>query len=292
MNARIFGSLCAAIAIAAMVLCPVPAQAAAAGGSILIISDAEGVAGVCRQSLTEPASSELRQLLTGEVNAAVEGFLQGGAGEVVVWDGHDGSQTLSALTIHPRARVIMGSPSPSGLLGRKFAGIAFVGQHAKANSKAAVMAHSFSSLGIQNMWLNNKPVGEIEVWAAMAGQFGTPVIFLSGDQAAEADLHAIVPGVETVAVKESLAYYTCISMSAEAAREAISQGAMRAMKKLPDSRPYRLTGPVALRIEYSTRSTLPLNVGRLPGSEVIDARTVEYRGKDVLEAWTFYSAAR
>jgi D-amino peptidase len=258
--------------------------------SILLITDAEGVAGVCRQDQTDPSNPELRQLLTGEINSAVDGFLDGGAEEIVVWDGHDGSQTLSALTIHPKARLLMGSPAPSGLLDRGFAALAFVGQHARANRKNGVMAHSFSSLGIQNMWLNGSPVGEIEVWTAIAGQFNTPVIFLSGDRAAAEDLRAIVPKAETVEVKEGLAYYTCISLAAPAAREAIRAGAARAMKKLGEVPPYRLGSPVALRVEYSTRSTLPLNAGLSPGSEVIDARTIEFRGKDVLEAWTRYRA--
>src|SRR5207247_1338331 len=62
--------------------------------SVFMITDAEGVAGVCRQDQTEPKDSEMRQLLTGEINAAVEGFLSGGADEVVVWDGHDGRDAL------------------------------------------------------------------------------------------------------------------------------------------------------------------------------------------------------
>jgi hypothetical protein len=33
----------------------------------------------------------------------VEGFLAGGADEVVIWDGHDGSQTIAALTVDPKA---------------------------------------------------------------------------------------------------------------------------------------------------------------------------------------------
>jgi D-amino peptidase len=260
--------------------------------TILMITDAEGVAGVCRQDQTDPGNPELKQLLTGELNAAVEGFLAGGADEVLVWDGHDGSQTLSVLTIHPKARLLMGSPAPSGLLERMFAGVAFVGQHARANRKGGVMAHSFSSLGIQNMLMNGNPVGEIEVWTAMAGHFGTPVIFLSGDGAAAEDLKSIVPGAETVVVKEGLSYYTCISMSAPAAREAIRAGAARAMQKVEEVKPYRVGNPVALRIEFSTRSTLPLHAGLAPGSEVIDARTIEFRGKDVLEAWTRYRSTR
>src|SRR5438045_8415148 len=75
--------------------------------TIFLITDAEGVGGVCRQDQTEPKDQEMRQLLTGEINAAVEGFLAGGADEVVVWDGHDGSQTISTLTIHPKAKLVM-----------------------------------------------------------------------------------------------------------------------------------------------------------------------------------------
>src|SRR6266545_3531513 len=77
--------------------------------TIFVITDAEGVAGVCRQDQTDPKNTEMRQLLTGEINAAVRGFFEGGASEVIVWDGHDGSQTLSVATIEPRAKLIIGN---------------------------------------------------------------------------------------------------------------------------------------------------------------------------------------
>ncbi len=139
--------------------------------SVFLISDAEGVAGVCRQDQTDPKDSEMRQLLTGEINAAVEGFLSGGASEVVVWDGHDGSQTLSALTIHPAAKLLMGAMGPSMTMERGYAAVAFVGQHGRANSRGGVLAHSYSSLGIQKILMNGKPVGEIETRAALAGWY-------------------------------------------------------------------------------------------------------------------------
>lgn len=251
--------------------------------SVLVITDAEGVAGVCRQELTENNSAELRQLLAGETNAAVDGFLAGGADEVVVWDGHGGSATLSAATIHPKARLISGAIGSDYLMNRGFAAVAYVGQHARAGRRPAVMAHSYSSLGIQKILMNGKPVGEIETIAAMAGHFNTPVIFLSGDQAAAEDLRAIVPGAVTVAVKEALAYYACISMSATAARDAIRDGAARSMKEIGRIRPYRVEGPVTIEVEHTTRNTLPADVPA--GAEVVDARTMRYTGKTFLEAW-------
>ncbi len=254
--------------------------------SVFVITDAEGVAGVCRQDQTDPKDPEMRQLLTGEINAAVDGFLAGGADEVIVWDGHDGSQTLSALTIHPKARLLMGGLGVTMTFERHYAAVAFIGQHSKANVRSGIMAHSYSSLGIQNMRVNGQPVGETETRTALAGWYGTPVILLSGDRAATEELRAIVPQAELAAVKEGLGRYTCLSMSAMEARETIRAAATRAARKIGQIPPYRIEGPVTVEMEYTTRNSLSIDAGLAPGAEVIDDRTIRYRGKDFLEAWT------
>jgi D-amino peptidase len=253
--------------------------------TVFMITDAEGVAGVCRQEQTNPKDPEMRQLLTGEINSAVAGFFDGGATDVFVWDGHDGSQTLSALTIDPRAHLIMGSLPANMLMERHYSAVAFVGQHARANSPGGVMAHSYSSLGIQNLLMNGKPVGELETRTALAGWFNTPVIFLSGDQAAAEQLKKIDPDAETAVVKEAIDNYTCISLSAEGARRLIRERAVAAMKKIGAIQPYRITGPVTIEMEYTSRNALRPNTALKPGAEIIDARTVRYHGKDFLEAW-------
>jgi D-amino peptidase len=254
--------------------------------TVFIVTDAEGVAGICRQDQTDPKDTELRALLTGEINAAVEGFYAGGADEVIVWDGHDGSQTLSTLTIHPRARLLMGYPGVLMTLDRHYAAIAFVGQHARANSRGGVLAHSYSSLGIETMLVNDKPVGEIESRAALAGAFNTPVIFLSGDQAAADDLHAIVPEAELAVVKQGIADYACLSLSAPAAQALIRDRAKMAMKKITDVKPYKIAGPVTMQIEYTARNVPGPDARYRPGVEVVDARTLRFHGKDFIEAWT------
>ena len=254
--------------------------------SVLVITDAEGVSGICRQDQAEPRDPELRQLLTGEANAAVEGFLAGGADEVVVWDAHDGSQTLSAATIHPKAKLLIGSLGVTMNLERGYAAVAFLGQHSLAGVRAGIMAHSYSSLGTQNMLMNGKPVGEIGTRAALAGWYKVPVIFLSGDQTAAKELLEIVPEAEVAIVKEGLARYTCVSLSAQAARDLIREKARRAMEKLGQIKPYRVEGPVVFEYEYTTRNSLPIDAARRTGAEVVNDRTIRYRGKDFWEAWT------
>src|SRR5438874_13081879 len=80
------------------------------GPQILIVTDLEGVGGVNdpdEQLLPgQRRYLESRRLLTGELNAAIEGALASGAGEIVVWDGHDGSRTLSIDDIPSKAKLI------------------------------------------------------------------------------------------------------------------------------------------------------------------------------------------
>lgn len=259
--------------------------------AVLIITDAEGVAGVCRQSQVEQGNQEMQRLLTGEINAAVNGFRRAGASEVVVWDGHGGSWTLSAQTIHDKARLIIGSLGPKMLLDTgRFAAVAFIGQHARANRERAVMAHSYSSLGIQKLTMNGKEVGEIETRAALAGAFGVPVILLSGDRAAAEDLLAIVPDAEVAVVKDGLSYYACDSMSAAAAQQLIEEKAAAAWKKLAQVKPYRISGPVVIETEVTTRSTPPPDSDLRQGVTRVGPRTLRYSGKDFLEAWTLWSS--
>ncbi len=277
--------LAAALLVAAGCVC------AQSKKTIFIITDAEGVAGICRQEQTEPDNPELRQLLTGEVNAAVAGFYEGGADEVIVWDGHDGSRTLSATTIHPRAKLLIGSPALTFTFDRKYTALAFVGQHSLAGVRRGIMAHSYSSLGIQNMRLNGRPAGEIAMNSAIAGWFGTPVVLLTGDDAATKELLEIVPGAEVVSVKEGLARYACITLAAETARAAIREGARRAMQKLATIKPYRIQGPVTIEVEYTTRNSLTPDAQMRQGVKVVDDRTIRFEGANFLEAWTRYRVA-
>lgn len=143
---------------------------------------------------------------------------------------------------------------------------------------------------VQTMKLNGKAVGEIDVIAAMAGHFGTPVIMLSGDRAAADELREIVPGATMAVVKEGISRYTCISLSAPSARELIRDSARKSMELVGKIKPYVVPGPCTLEIEYTTRNSLPLEAEHRPGAEVLGDRTIRFRGKDVLEVWQRYRA--
>ena len=261
---------------------------------VFMITDMEGVDGIFNSELQcipfqSPRWEESRKLLTGEVNAAVDALFDGGASEVIVWDGHDSSRTLSALDINPRARLLTGTPvSPTLELDPSYAAVIFIGQHAMAGAEKGVLSHSYSSEGIQNIWVNSKPVGEIGGRVMLAGAFGVPVIMLSGDTAACKELHDLVPEAECAEVKAGVSRTAGYTLSHPAACALIHEKVFRAMGRLPEFKPYRMAGPVEVKVEFTPRSTSTF----LPreGVERLNDRTWVFRGKDILDAWLKYSS--
>jgi len=257
---------------------------------ILIVSDFEGVCGInnAEEQLLpgQRRYEESRRLLTGEINAAVEGALAAGAGEVVIWDGHDGSRTLSVDEIHPRAQLIQGKPTPANfyLDDHLYDGIIFIGQHAMAGAKDAILAHS-QSFSVQSITINGKPVGELGQVAAIAGYYGIPVIMLTGDRAACDEMLALQPKAETVAVKRLAGKGSSRSLSHAASQAQISLAAQRAVRRLREFAPWKIEGDVEMKFEFYPEAPGVTAAALTTADKTYAPRTVVYRGQTVLEAF-------
>jgi len=261
---------------------------------VFMITDMEGVSGIMDSDLQclpykSPRWEESHKLLTGEVNAAVDGLLAGGATDVVVWDGHDSSQSLSVLDIHPRARLLAGTPiSPTLELDPSYSAVIFIGQHAMAGARDGILSHSYSSLGVQNLWVNGKPIGEIGARVMLAGYFGIPVIMLSGDTAACAEIRDLVPQAECAEVKSGVSRTAGYMLSHERACDLIYTKAYAAVKRLGEFQPYRTSGPMELKVEFTTRGEETFRPR--DGVERLNERTWAFRGKDIVDAWLKFSS--
>jgi len=259
---------------------------------VYMITDMEGVAGIYDSELqVEPFQSprweESRKLLTGEVNAAVEGLLAGGASDVVVWDGHDSGRTLSVLDIHPKARLLTGRPIARTLeLDPSYSAVVFVGQHAMAGAEKGILSHAYDSRGIQNIWVNGKLTGEIGGRVLLAGAMNVPVIMLSGDTAACKEIHDLIPEAECAEVKSGVSRTAGYMLSHPAACALIREKAQTAMQRLGEFRPYKIPGPVEVRIEFTTAAGTRFDLRE--GIERVNERTWAFRGKDIMDAWLKY----
>jgi D-amino peptidase len=277
------------------VLLLVTSAAEAAGSKkIFMITDMEGVAGIFDSDTQcapyqSPRWAESQKLLTGEVNAAVDGLLEGGATEVVVWDGHDSSRTLSAMDIHPKARLLAGTPvSPTMELDSTYSAVVFIGQHAMAGTERGILSHSYDSRGIQNIWVNDQPTGEIGARTMLAGYLGVPVIMLSGDAAACKEMRGVVPNAECAEVKQGVSRTAGFTLSHAAACALIREKARRAVERLAEFKPYKVTGPAEVKVEFTPRGTPEITPRE--GVERLNDRTWVFRGKDIVDAWLKYSS--
>jgi D-amino peptidase len=249
-----------------------------AGARILIVTDMEGVGGVNNadeQLLPgQRRYDESRHLLAGELNAAIQGAISAGATDIVVWDGHDGSRSLSIEDIDPRARLIQGRPTPANyyLADRAYDAIFFIGQHAMAGARGGVLSHS-QSFAVEKITINGRAVGEIGQVAAIAGFYHIPVAMLSGDQAACDELRELQPKAETVAVKRLAGKASSLSISHPEAKEQIQAAAVRAVRRISEFTPWRVDAPVELVFRY------------YPKDKETAGRTVVYKGSNILEAY-------
>ncbi len=228
---------------------------------VYILTDLEGVAGVAlfeRQTCFHtPGWIEARELLTGEVNAAVEGVLAGGASDVYVWDGHGGGGTILFSMLHPAAKFIHGYLSKPYIMDETFDALLFVGQHAMNGVPGACLSHTYT-MDISNMWLNEIPVGEFGYRAALAGSFGIRTIMLSGDDKACAEATSLIPRIETAQVKIGISRQSAVSLTPPVARKLIRETAEKSVKKIREIEPFKLNPPYTLRIEFANEDVVHL----------------------------------
>src|ERR1700728_2900779 len=147
---------------------------------VFISEDMEGIGGVVSDDQTSSKGGEyeeFRTLMTREVNAAIAGAYDAGAGEVLVTDSHGDHQNIDVTLLDPRADLVRGSPSPLGMmqgLDSSFAAAVFIGFHAGEGTADAVLSHTFD--GRMTIKLNGMPVFVGGLDAAIAGGFRVPVV--------------------------------------------------------------------------------------------------------------------
>ncbi|MBI2299094.1 MAG: M55 family metallopeptidase [Armatimonadetes bacterium] len=259
---------------------------------IYILTDLEGPCLVSRWEQTRaseatPAKLQAMAMLTGEVNAAVDGVLDVDPGaEVVVWDGH-GSGGIDILQFHPRAWFIShggGIRAPYYLDG-SFDGLMFVGQHAMAGTPAAPLCHTYSSKTVEFYELNGEPHGEFGCRAIMAGTCGVPTLFCSGDDKACAEAGALVPGIFTVATKLGRGIEQALHRPVETVRKEIRATVVEAVRRRREIAPVRRAGPYTMRSRVLPECSVDGYLSRSPEVMRLDDRTVEWTVDDICQLW-------
>jgi len=260
---------------------------------IYIATDLEGISGVTYWEQTRdrshPLYAEARHLLTADINACVEGCLEGGATEIVVSDGHGGGFNIVPAELHPAAGYVTGPgrPRPGCGMDETCDGLILLGYHAMNGVEDAVMHHTQSSMGENKYWYNGVESGEIVQTSAVAGYYDIPPIMVTGDtRTCEEGVHFLGNDIVTVAVKEGYSRTSCKMLAPRKAHELIREGACRALSAIPQCKPYKLETPITCRMRLPDKEAIDriVEAGR---STRVDEFTVERVTDDQRDIYSF-----
>ncbi len=229
------------------------------GLKVMIQTDFEGVTGVVNFDEIYPGHIHFDrncEILTREVNAAIEGAIAAGATEIVVRDGHAGNINVNPLILDKRAKLtrgrLPGTPHTMVLgIDSTFDALLFIGAHARAGEERGVLSHTMS-LKVSDFRINDRPLFEAAFNSLYAGQFGVPPVFLAGDDAACREAEENFGKIETVITKYAFGRTCAMNKSPQVVYSEIRSGVERALSNLGDAKVFRLEKPYRMEVKIKS----------------------------------------
>lgn len=262
------------------------------GLKVYISADMEGVAGVVTGDHLGPSGFEYqkaREWLTDEVNTAIQAAKAAGATEILVSDSHGNGENILLDRLPADVLLVRSWPRPLMMMegiDDTFDAVLFIGYHASTTNTTGVRAHTMSSANLTGVKLNGVAVPEAAINAAIAGHFGVPVIFISGDDAIVEEATRHLGDVEAAVLKWSHGFHSAVTLMPEAANGIIRENVSAALDRLDDFEPFRMEEPI--RVEVSFKNYLPAELlAYLPIVDRVDSHTIGFTGADMIEVSRF-----
>jgi len=259
---------------------------------IYISVDMEGITGVVTGDQLGPSGFEynrFREIMTQEVNTAIQAAFEAGATEIVVSDSHGNGENILIEKLPKNVMLVRSWPRPLMMMqgiDETFDGVIFLGYHASTMNMQGVRAHTISSGAFADVRLNGMSVSEAALNAALAGHFNVPVIMISGDDAIVKEATAVLGDIEGAVVKWAYGFHSAKTLTPEAASELIREKVKKAIARIREFKPYKIKTPIQLDVRF--KSYRPSEVlSYLPIVERTDSHSIRFVGKDMVEVSKF-----
>jgi len=271
---------------------------AASGFKVYVKVDMEGISGVVSREQVRPGTSEYesaRRLLMHDLNAVLEGAFSAGCTEAVVYDAHCAGRNVDLDSMDSRASVISGKPHPTdGFfcgLDDSYRALFLVGFHARAGAPDALLPRTYDD-DITCVKVNGAEVGEIGMEAALAGKFGIPLVFISGDSGGVREAKDLLgEDVQAVEVKQAITATSAVCLPSAKTADLLREGAVRAVRNASAVPPVVFQSPTTLEVTFNkTESAAALE--QLPGIERSGENTVRTQGPNIVAAYRDFVLAR
>ncbi|MFF4391257.1 MULTISPECIES: M55 family metallopeptidase [unclassified Streptomyces] len=261
---------------------------------ILISADMEGATGVTWPADVLPGTPQwerCRTMFTSDVNAAVLGFYDGGADQVLINEAHWTMRNLLLEKLDARAEMITGRHKTlsmvEGVQHGDVDGVAFVGYHTGAGSEG-VLAHTYLANSITGVWVNGTRASEGLLNAHVVAEYGVPVILVTGDDLTCVDAAGYAPGAATVAVKDHVSRYAAVCRTPARTAADIRAAAKEATALAVRHDPVR-GGPFTVELEFDA-AHLAMSATVVPGVERSGERKVAYTSDTMYEGIRAFKA--
>ena len=255
---------------------------------VFILTDLEGPAGVNgrpdnigNMMLNRPTAE---QALVNEINAVCEGLVAAGATEIVVLDGHGGSNAIDIFKLHPKASLMqIGNSSPVAHLDGTYDAYIQLGAHAMQHTDG-YMCHTFNSHGVQEIRLNGELIGEIGMCSMLAAYFGVPTILVSGDDAACHEARELLgDAVEVVPTKTGINRYAAVNYPVQEVYKNLREAAERALRNVKNMPVLEVPAYCEVTTRYMCVNVAN-NLEKI-GGERLDEVTIKWADEDLVEVW-------
>lgn len=259
------------------------------GARIFISSDMEGTAGVVDWDQVQshgPRYEYFCELLTAEVNAAIEGAARAGATEFLVNDSHSKMANLRPGALAGHASYLSGRHKPMYMmegLDESFDAVFFVSYHGSMGS-ASVLSHTYYPTAIAEVTINGVVAGESGINALVALAYGVPVVLVTGDATTADETLAFCPRAHSAVVKASRSRFAANSLHPERACELIRERACLAVASLASAGQVAIKLPATVRVRFKTTDYAAL-AARVSGWKRTGPMTAEVAGDDALELY-------
>lgn len=257
--------------------------------NVAIFADIEGSFGIWRMRQCRMGTHEWqygRGCLTKDVNAVIQGVLDGGAKNVTVKDTHEVGFNILRKELDPRAKYIGGHYVHPTFYGNveNYDMVLYVAIHAASGTEGAFFPHTHYGI-FSEVRLNGNPVCEMDMYGAYLGEFGVPVGFVSGEDVAVEQAQRALPWAKAVIVdKRKKTYHAgekTVGFLARG-REELRDTAAAAVRGAANMKPLKLQGP--FHIEAVFRNEKLANKSNTWDFQQNGA-TVEWDAADMIEGF-------
>ena len=126
--------------------------------------------------------------------------------------------------------------------------------------------------------------------AAIAGQYGVPVVAISGDNVAVSEAQRMIGPMEGAVVKRAISFHSAATMVPQSAQALIREKVKAGVMRRTELHPYVVKAPIRLDLTFKNYRP-PELLAYLPNVQRTNSHTVEFIGQNMNEASRFVEFA-